>query len=179
MAFKKWDIVIAKVNRDPSIEAVVDFETDDWAVYISEWWRPLSYPTRLIIAKNKLFLKDKQIKIWRQQMQWLIREFFWEDLDYLNLKTMDSIHPWDILKIRNNKYVFVQKYGEQYSVVWRLTYDYNIWHERITNLYWFTKDEISQNIKTKDEIVRKIFWDNVKAKDVIIVDDTTWESVEE
>ena len=64
-------------------------------------------------------------------------------------------------------------------MVWRLTYDYNIWHERITNLYWFTKDEISQDIKTKDEIVRKIFWDNVKAKDVIIVDDTTWESVEE
>lgn len=177
MAFKRWDIVIAKVNKDPSIEAVVDFETKEWKVYISEWWRPLSYPTRIIIDSTKLFLKDKKIKIWRQQMQWLIREFFNEDLDYLNLLTVETLKEWDMFKFKNYKYVYLQKYSDEYSAVWRIDYDYNEWKDVIKWLYWFTTDEILSWMKTKDQIVHKIFWESVKVSDVVIVDDTTGEDL--
>lgn len=178
MAFKRWDIVIAKVNRDPSIEAVVDFETKEWTVYISEWWRPLSYPTRLLIGEDKLFLKDKKIKVTRQRMQQLIREFFWEDFDYLNLQTVDSIVPGTILKIRNSKYVYLQTYDDSYYVLWRLSHDYALNKDFIIQIYWFTRSDLTENIRSKEDIVSRIFWEKVKVSDVIITDDWTWEDIE-
>lgn len=174
MWFKRWNIVIAKVNKDPSIEAVVDFETKDGKVYISEWWRPLTYPTRLIVDSDKLFLKDKQIKIWRQQMQWLIREFFREDLDFLNLRGLDSLKIWDKLKWNQHNVILLNELN-WLKVVWTYIQDYDNGRDYIDHIYWLTQDELKSSVHTKEEIIHTIFWDSVKEKDVVIVDDTTWE----
>lgn len=177
MTFKRWNIVIAKINKDPSIEAVVDFETKEWKVYISEWWRQLSYPTRLIVDANKLFLKDKKIKIWRQRMQDLIRECLWEDLDYLNLKTLDTLKPWDIFRFKWYDYIYMQKYVNDYIVVWRMDYNGATKKDDIKTIFWLTRSEVEESMRTKEDIVQKIFWTNVKVNDVVIVDDETWEEI--
>ena len=176
MWFKRWNIVIAKVNKDPSIEAVVDFETKDGKVYISEWWRPLSYPTRLIVNKDMLFLKDKKIKIGRQRMQELIREYYREDLDYLNLKDISTISIWDIFKYNNRRCIYLQNYANNYKILWELQSDYN-WNDYIAYMYWIQDDELNESFKTKEQIVHTIFWTNVKESDVVIVDDTTGEAL--
>ena len=178
MWFKRWNIVIAKVNKDPSIEAVVDFETKDGKVYISEWWRPLTYPTRLIVDKNMLFLKDKKIKIGRQRMQELIREFFREDLDYLNLMNLDNMKIWDRFKFNNRRSIYLQDYENGYKILWEIQTDYN-WEDYIAYLYWVSNDELSESLRTKDQIIHTIFWCTVKESDIVIVDDTTGESIEQ
>jgi len=58
MKFNNWDIVISKNNTGKSIEAVVDFEKEDWTVYISEWWKNLSSPIRYIVRRDNLLKKE-------------------------------------------------------------------------------------------------------------------------
>ena len=50
--FEHWDKVISVTAKDTSLEALVDFEDQNWNVYISERWKTLSNPMRIVLEKK-------------------------------------------------------------------------------------------------------------------------------
>lgn len=165
--------------KDFVIEAVVDFVTPEWKAYISEWWRNLNYPTRIIIDKDKLILKDKKIKLKRSEFDSMINEFYWEYIDFFNLKNEWNIEFWDIIKIWWTKYMFIEKVKnwESYLMLfWRYLNRY--WKDFITHIAHVDHSEIKNCVKTKKEIIEQLFWKECSMKDIEIIEDIDWAVVE-
>lgn len=172
MTFQNWDIVVSKRMKDISVEAVVDFETDDWKVYISEWWRTLWYPTRIILDKNLLLLKDKKIKLTRSQFENLIIEYYWEPIDFFHLKQWDDFKFGDIIRKWYNKYMYIEQLWDK-RLFWTFNEDVD-WAYHINQLTILSREDLKMYFRTKPEIIQAIFGDKCTLKDVVVIEDIDW-----
>jgi len=146
MQFNNWDLVYS-IHWDKSVNAVVDFETEDWKVYISPWWKSLSYPERLILKKDLLFKKTDDV--------YHIRK---EDINHLMKVELDI--DWDI---DNPPEAWTMKIWDQ--VTWR-DYTYKLVEildgkqifERGDALYVFEDEDIEKIYRTKEQVIKQIYW---------------------
>ena len=79
--FEHWDKVISVTAKDTSLEALVDFEDQNWNVYISERWKTLSNPMRIVLEKKYLVKKDNKVELTKAQFQSLIYEYYPEPIN--------------------------------------------------------------------------------------------------
>ena len=147
MQFNKWDLVYS-IKGDKSIPAVVDFETEDWKVYVSPWWKSLSYPERLILNKDLLWKKEWQTyHINKIDVNSLMRSTLGIEWDIDNPPEPDKTKVWDQVEWRWSTYTLeeILPNGDQiYSRNWAL---YMFEWEDIKKLYW-----------TKEDIIKDIYW---------------------
>jgi len=176
MELKHWDIVISKSMRDHFIEAVVDFVNDDWMAYISEWWKNLNYPTRIVIDEDKLILKDKKIKMTRSEFENIIAEYYWEQIDFFNLKADWAFEFWDIVKIWYSKYMFIDYlwWKKDYRLFCTLNWASKSGNNTIKSLVILSDWDLSSYIRTRWEIINNVFWPKCSIKDLSIVEDIDW-----
>lgn len=145
MKFNNWDLVFS-IRWDKNISAVVDFEKDD-KVYVSPWWKSLSYPERLILDKELLFKKSEQ--------QYHIRK---EDVNGLMQSMLDI--KWDI---DNPPEEWKEKVWDQ--IEWRgYTYtleeileDGSQVYSRNNALYMFDEWDIKKLHWTKAQVIKDIY----------------------
>lgn len=154
MQLNHWDIVVSSNNSGMNIEAIVDFEKDD-KVYISEWWKNLSYPIRYVINKEWLRKKDKgKLVIPLEEMNNLmasIMRLVWAD--YSKEPSIDNLEIWQQLTYdwRNYKYAGDLDWQPVRDVEW---YFCVLEEWEIDKLLW-NKETVCQKIfgMSKDDII--------------------------
>ena len=153
MQFNKWDLVYS-IKGDKAVSAQVDFETDDWKVYVSPWWKWLSYPERLILSKDLLFKKcDKTYHISKEDVNALMRNTLGIEWDIDNPPEQKEMKVWDQVERRGYIYKL-----EEVLPSWDSVFSRN-WA-----LYMFEWEEINKIYWTKDSVIKEIYWldiDNV------------------
>ena len=148
MKFNNWDIVISKNNTGKSIEAVVDFEKEDWTVYISEWWKNLSSPIRYIVRRDNLLKKEwKKICISLMEMNMLMDIVLgMKNCNYSIEPNLDNMEIWMTL----------QDEYRSYKYVWKLE------GEAVREYDWYfctiDKEDLKRLVRTRDDVCQKIFW---------------------
>lgn len=147
MKFNKWDLVYS-IRWDKSISAVVDFETEDWKVYVSPWWKTLTYPERLILNKDLLFKKSEQkYHINKIDVNALMRSTLGIEWDIDNPPKENNMKIWDTIEYRWAIYTLeeiLDGWDQVFSRNWAL---YMFEGEDIKRLYW-----------TKESVIKDIYW---------------------
>jgi len=147
MKFNKWDLVYS-IRWDKSISAVVDFETDDWKVYVSPWWKTLTYPERLILNKDLLYKKSEQkYHINKIDVNALMRSTLGIEWDIDNPPEENNMKIWDTIEYRWATYTLeeiLDGWDQVFSRNWAL---YMFEGEDIKRLYW-----------TKESVIKDIYW---------------------
>lgn len=147
MQFNKWDLVYS-IKGDKSIAAVVDFETEDWRVYVSPWWKALTYPERLILNKDLLFKKeDKQYHISKEDINCLMKATLDIDGDIDNPPEQETMKVWDQIDWRGYTYKLeeILPNGDQV-------------YSRNNALYMFEGEDIKKIYRTKESVIKEIYW---------------------
>lgn len=147
MQFNNWDLVYS-IHWDKSVSAVVDFETDDWNVYISPWWKTLKYPERLILKKDLLFKKvDEVYHIKKEDVNALMRTTLDIEWDIDNPPEMWNLKIWDQVSRRGYNYKLVEILDNGNQIF-----------ERGNALYIFENEDIERIHWTKEWVIKQIYW---------------------
>ena len=123
-----WDTVLSKNNTWCNLVAYVDMVVDDKA-YISEWWKNLANPYRLVVRKDALVKYDRtNVTISKAEFLSLLKEHFditwtltdadvlpkeWESFSIPSYWTMVCIWEYDndnlIFKWNDDRFYIIKK----------------------------------------------------------------------
>jgi len=144
MKFNNWDLVFS-IRWDKNISAVVDFEKD-WKIYISPWWKTLSYPERLIVGKELLYKKENETyhikKSDVNELMYSLLDINW-DID--NPPEEWNMKVWDQVIWRDATYTLeeILEDGSQIFSRNQALYMFDEWD--IKKLHW-TKAQVIKDI---------------------------------
>lgn len=156
--FEHWDKVVSVTAKDIALEAVVDFETDDWKVYISERWRNLNNPWRIVLDKKYIVKKNKKVELTKAQLQSLIYEYYPRPVKVDDIWKQQVIWPG---------FIYRDSYDRDYKYLWKFGNEYIMWAKpghgsnAITNDLLYVKiseEEINKDVVQMEEILNYIFW---------------------
>lgn len=168
--FNHWDRVISVTQKDVTLEAQVDFEMPDWKVYISEWWKNLNNPIRIVLDKKYLVKKEKKVVLTKAQFQKLIYEYY---------PTPVSIDELDKEIVLTDWYVF--RYDDRYNLeyvapykTWRYVFreiNTRPQENRDDRYYIITNEELQHWVVKKADVLNYLFgnWDDSAYE--IVLDD--------
>jgi len=166
--FNHWDCVVSTTQKDITLEAQVDFEDDNWKVYISEWWRNLNNPMRIVLDKKYLVKKDKKIKLDRWTLQRLIFEFYPTAALVDELDKEVVVWDWYVYmdKDNNRRFEYVWQSWLENTYLFRKLDNSNT--REIDDIYYLIKNSELQNWVTHlKDVLNYIFWDpNVEDYDI-------------
>lgn len=146
MQFNNWDLVYS-VHWDKSVCAVVDFETKDWKVYVSPWWKKLSYPERLILNTDMLFKKtDEVFHISKKDINSLMKSTLDIDWDIDNPPENGTLKVWDQIRRRWYTYKLVDILDNGNQIF-----------ERNNALYIFEDEDVKKINWTKAWVIKEIY----------------------
>lgn len=170
--FNHWDVVVSVKQKDTNLEAYVDFEDDNWKVYISERGRNLNTPMRIVLDKQFLVKKDKKVVITKEQLQSLIYEYYPQHVLVDNLDKEIEIKEW--LKVEINWWIFIYACEYDTDAAWNKRYlmvKKSHWDNCKDNIYYTaTEDEIKQRTIHLKDVLEYIFWNPNTNEFEIILD---------
>lgn len=146
MQFNNWDLVYS-IRWDKSVSAVVDFETPDWKVYVSPWWKNLKYPERLILQKDLLYKKaDEVYHIKKEDVNALMRTTLDIEWDIDNPPEPGALKIWDQVNWRWNTYKLVDILDNGNQIF-----------EKGNALYIFEDEDIQKLAWTREWVIKQIY----------------------
>ena len=169
--FNHWDFVVSTTQKDITLEAQVDFETEDWKVYISEWWKNLNNPMRIVLDKKYLVKKDRKVILTKAQFQKLIYEYYPQPVEVDSLDKEVTVEDWFITEIDRHRIEYVAPYGE-----WKYLFrDFNSspseWRD--DRYFIVTLEELQSWVVKKEDVLRYIFGNPDDSLYEIVLDDNT------
>lgn len=178
--FEHWDKVISVTAKDTSLEALVDFEDQNWNVYISERWKTLSNPMRIVLEKKYLVKKDNKVELTKAQFQSLIYEYYPEPIN------VDDI--WKELQIRKGliisniwyNWAYVDKFDDEGNYIFCRKIDNWTWKSSVNDFIYmrFNESDLKRDVVKLEDVLQYIFG-NAEVSDfnIIIKDDDNKEIV--
>ena len=154
--FNHWDLVVSTTQKDITLEAQVDFETPEWKVYISEWWKNLNNPMRIVLDKKYLVKKDKKVKLTKSEFQKLIYEHYPNPVAVDDLDKEVSVHEWFVTDIDRRRVEYVRPYLNGKHLF--REYDTGMPRDTDDRYFCVSDDELQQWIIKKDDVLDYIFW---------------------
>lgn len=159
--FEHWDTIVSTSNEWLQVEAVVDFQQGD-KLYISEWWKNLSYPVRYVIPvgdnihkkeNGKLTISLQEINSLMAMVMWLA----WAN--YNSEPTFDWIEVWQSIRDTYN--------GRTYTYMWQLD------GEAVWQSEWYfciiDDEDLKKMLWTKEDVCKRLF--GLTPDEVNVLDD--------
>lgn len=173
--FNHWDFVVSTTQKDILLEAQVDFENDDWKVYISEWWKNLNNPMRIVLDKKYLVKKDRKVILTKEQFQKLIFEYYPTPIKVDELDKEVTVWEWFITSIDRYRLEYVSTYWPQVEWQWGkyLFREYKTSPTEHRDDRYFIVDfnELQKWIVKKSEVLEYLFGTSDTEQFEIVLDD--------
>ena len=176
--FNHWDRVISTTQKDITVEAQVDFETPEWKVYISEWWKNLNNPMRIVLDKKYLIKKEKKIILTKEEFQKLIYEYYPTPVNVDDLDKELVPEEWFIFQSQYNwrlEYLWPYWWSDD-EFIFRV-YNSNPKEGRDDKYFLVKQSDIQEWVVRKADVLKHIFGTEDDAMFDVVLDDNENENV--
>lgn len=178
ITFNHWDHVISISQKDITIEAVVDFEDENWNVYISEWWKNLNNPMRIVLNKKYLVKKEKKVVLTKDTFQKLIYEFYSNPVDVDELDKEFTPEEWFIFASNHNwRLEYLWRYWTTEDQYIFRTYNWTPKENRDDRYFILTHSDLQEWVVKTADVLKYIFGTEDTAMFDVVLDDNKNENV--